>query len=148
VATLYGYDGLGRTVLVTETGILTGTFNPTTLQFSTATTRVTKTEYDTLSRPVTVTLDYGGANLQTIAQYDGAGNVIHQRDALGRWTYTDYDVISRPITVTLNYQDGKPLTGARDADIVTTTEYDAAGHIKQQTDNWVDGTFNATDRGN
>jgi len=47
VATLYGYDGLGRSALITETGILTETFNPTT-----------RTEYDALSRPMTVTLNY------------------------------------------------------------------------------------------
>src|SRR5439155_24602570 len=58
VATFYGYDGLGRATLVTETGILSGDFNPSTLQFSTTTARVTRTEYDELSRPVTVTLNY------------------------------------------------------------------------------------------
>jgi YD repeat-containing protein len=58
VATFYGYDGLGRATLVTETGILSGSFNPSTLQFSTTTARVTRTEYDELSRPVTVTLNY------------------------------------------------------------------------------------------
>jgi YD repeat-containing protein len=40
VATLYGLDGLGRTVLVTQTGILTGTFDPATLQFNQAAERV------------------------------------------------------------------------------------------------------------
>src|SRR6185295_15773738 len=58
IATLYGYDGLGRTSLVTETGILTGSFNVATLRFSAATTRVTRTQYDELGRPVTVTLNY------------------------------------------------------------------------------------------
>src|SRR5262249_6399498 len=32
VNTIYGYDGLGRSTFVTETGILTGTFNTSTLQ--------------------------------------------------------------------------------------------------------------------
>ncbi len=43
---------------MTETGILTGTFNVSTLQFSDVTTRTTRTEYDGLSRPMTVTLNY------------------------------------------------------------------------------------------
>ncbi len=151
IATSYGYDSLGRTVLVTETGILTGTFNTSTVQFSAADTRMTKTEYDTLSRPVTVTLNYrpglpqtADSNIPLYTRYDGAGNVITQTDALGRWTVMEYDKLNRPIKTIANYQDGLPLTGPRDADIVTTTEYDAAGRVKQQTDNWVDGTFVVT----
>jgi YD repeat-containing protein len=77
VATLYGYDGLGRSALITETGILTETFNPTT-----------RTEYDALSRPMTVTLNYrpglpanADTNIQLYTRYDGAGNVITQTDA-------------------------------------------------------------------
>lgn len=145
VATLYGYDGLGRTTLVTQTGILDGTFNPSTLQFSDATARVTKTEYDALSRPITTTLDYGGLNVQVLTYYDGAGNVIWQRDALGRWTKTDYDALSRPITTTVNYEDGNPLTGAQDADILSVTHYDAAGRVDRQIANAVDGIFTVTD---
>jgi YD repeat-containing protein len=145
VATVYGYDGLGRTALVTQTGILTGTFNPSTLQFSSATTRVTKTEYDALSRPVTTTLDVGGLNIQALTYYDGTGNVTWQRDALGRWTKTDYDALSRPITTTVNYEDGDPLTGPRDADILTVTHYDRAGRVDRQIDNAVDTLFSATE---
>ncbi|NOK62174.1 MAG: hypothetical protein GFH27_549327n4 [Chloroflexi bacterium AL-W] len=93
VTTWYGYDGLGRTVLVTETGVLTGTFDPQTRTFDAATERVTFTEYDTHSRPVTVTRNYrpelplgsmADVNVQTVTHYDGAGNVIWQRDPLGR----------------------------------------------------------------
>jgi RHS repeat-associated protein len=145
VATRYGYDGLGRTTLVTQTGILTGTFNTSTLQFSSATSRVTKTEYDALSRPITTTLDLGGLNLQTLTYYDGNSNPIWQRDALGRWTKTDYDALSRPVTTTVNYEDGNPLTGPRDADIVAVTHYDQAGRADRQTDNWVNGAFTATE---
>jgi hypothetical protein len=94
VATVYGYDGLGRTVLVTETGVLAGTFSLSTLQFRGATRRVTRTAYDALARPVMVTLNLRPGepaspdwNVQTITQYDGAGNVIRARDGFGRWTY-------------------------------------------------------------
>ncbi|MCG8353695.1 MAG: hypothetical protein MI924_38515, partial [Chloroflexales bacterium] len=117
VATFYGYDGLGRTSLVTQTGILTGTFDPGLRRFSAATERVTRTEYDDQSRPITVTLNYQPSvpagpdvNVQTLTQYDLAGNVTGQRDALGRWSVTAYDALNRPITVTLNYENGDPLT--------------------------------------
>ena len=42
VDTVYGFDGLGRTTLVTETGILTGTFDLATRTFSSATERWTR----------------------------------------------------------------------------------------------------------
>jgi len=80
-----------------------------------------------------------------LTYYGGAGNVIWQRDALGRWTKTDYDALSRPITTTVNYQDGDPLTGPRDADILTVTHYDQAGRVDRQIDNAVDTVFNATE---
>jgi RHS repeat-associated protein len=161
VATFYGIDGLGRTAFVTETGILTGTFNTTTLQFSDVTSRTTRTEYDTLSRPVTVTLneqpDLGASadrNVQLLTRYDAAGNVIGQRDALGRWTTTDYDALNRPITVTVNYENGDPLTvdlanqgwtDGSDTDIVSVTHYRPDGSVDQQIDNYVDGVFTATE---
>src|SRR5262245_51728352 len=83
VVTRYGYDGLGRTAVVTETGILTGSFTLATRTFSQAAERVTRTEYDTLSRPVTVTLNYqpgqpvdsqAAVNVRTLTYYDGASN--------------------------------------------------------------------------
>ncbi len=48
--------------------------------------------------------------------------MITQTDALGRWTVTAYDALNRPITTTLNYDDGDPLTGPADADIVSVTQ--------------------------
>jgi hypothetical protein len=126
--------------------------NAATLRFTDVYTRVTRTEYDSLSRPVTMTLNYrpglpvlADTNVKLYTRYDGASNVITQTDALGRWTAIGYDRLNRPITTTLNYQDGKPLTGPRDADIVTVTHYDAAGRVDKQTDNYVDGVFSATE---
>ena len=163
VATRYGFDGLGRTVLVTETGILTGTFDTTARTFSDSAIRMTRTEYDALSRPVTTTLNYRpdlpvGArpdvNVQTLTYYDGAGNVIWQRDALGRWTRTGYDALNRPITVTLNYENGDPLTvdpanaastDGHDTDMVQVTQYDSSGRVVATIDNYVDGLFTATE---
>jgi RHS repeat-associated protein len=150
VATLYGYDGLGRTVLVTETGLLTGVFSPTTRRFSDHTTRVSRTEYDSLDRPITVTLNYqpsnvADANFQTVMTYDGAGNLTGQRDSYGRWISTTYDALNRPVTVTTNLEDGNPLTGASDTDRVSVTRYDASGRVAETVSNYADGVFNAAE---
>jgi RHS repeat-associated protein len=71
--------------------------------------------------------------------------VTWQRDALGRWIKTDYDQLSRPITVTVNYEDGNPLSGARDADLVSVNQYDSVGRVTRQIGNYVDGVFSATE---
>jgi YD repeat-containing protein len=92
--------------------------------------------------------------VQLITRYDAAGNVIGQRDALGRWTTTEYDVLNRPITVTVNYENGDPLTvdaanqgwtDGSDTDIVTVTHYRLDGSVDRQIDNYVDGVFTATE---
>jgi len=151
VATLYGYDGMGRQVLVTQTGILTGPIALTagTLAFGLTATRVTRTDYDSLGHPVTTTLNYqpGQAvntipdvNVQTVRQYDNAGNLTGQRDALGRWTVTGYDNNNRPVTTTVNYVTGNPLTGGGDTDLVNLTTYNADGSVASATDNYVPGT--------
>jgi RHS repeat-associated protein len=152
VATLYGFNSLGRTEFVTETGILSGAFNPATLQFTDSTTRVTRTEYDAQSRPVTTTLNYrpglppsADTNVQLYTHYDTTGNAIEQIDALGRKTVTQYDALNRPSAVITNNDDGNPLTGPADADLVAVTHYDAAGRVEQQIENYVDGTFTATE---
>ncbi|NJM06457.1 hypothetical protein HC891_10060, partial [Candidatus Gracilibacteria bacterium] len=161
IATLYGYDALGRTTHVTQTGILTGTFDPTTEQFSAATTRTTYTEYDTLSRPITVTLNYQpgvaagpDVNVQTTRTYTTNGNLIWERDALGRWTYTEYDALNRPITVTLNYENGDPLTVdavnaswamITDTDHIQVTRYRPDGRVERVIDGYVDGVYSAAE---
>ena len=163
VATLYAYDGLGRTTLVTETGLLAGSFNLATRTFSDSATRVTRTEYDTLSRPITTTLNYRpelptgtlpDVNVQTLAKYDEASNLIQQRDTLGRWRYIDYDKLNRPITTTLNYENGNPLTvdaanrswtDGNDTDIVQVTRYTADGQVDQVIENHVNGVFTQTE---
>lgn len=161
VSTLYGYDTLGRQTLVTQTGILTGTFNIATRQFSQAAMRVTRTEYDALSRPVTTTLNYQpgqpvnalpDVNVQSVTQYDAQGNVTWRRDALGRWTQTQYDALNRPVTTTVNYEDGNPLTVApgdqswtdgHDTDLIHVTRYNADGSTAA-IDNYVTGQFAAS----
>lgn len=182
VATLYAYDGLGRTTLVTETGLLDGSFDPLTRSFSGETTRTTFTEYDDQSRPITVTLNYQPAlpagpdvNVQTLTRYDVAGNVIGQRDALGRWTHTEYDALNRPITVTLNYENGDPLSicgdgspggsdwwfcdadqdwalddntawaTITDTDLIQVTAYRPDGRVDDVIEGYVDGIFDAAE---
>ena len=182
VATLYAYDGLGRTTLVTQTGLLDNTFDPLTKTFSDELTRTTRTEYDAQSRPITVTLNYQpgvpagpDVNVQTLTRYDAAGNVIGQRDALGRWTTTEYDALNRPITVMLNYENGNSLsicgdgspggsdyarcdadqdwviddhTGwatITDTDIIQVTTYRSDGQVDFTIDHYVDGVFDANE---
>ena len=91
--------------------------------------------------------------MQQITRYDAAGNVIGQRDALGRWTVIDYDALHRPITTTLNYENGDPLTvdvanqgwaDVIDTDLVTVTRYGADGQPARTIQNYVDGVFTAT----
>ena len=180
VATQYGYDGLGRVVLVTETGILTGSFDLASLTWSQATTRTTRTEYDSQSRPVTVTLNYQpgrpvdtlpDVNVRTLTRYDGAGNPIWQRDALGRWTKTDYDALNRPWKITTTYENGDPLSicgdgspngsslalcdadhnggvddhrswaSLTDTDQVQVTQYRADGQVERTIATWIDGVY-------
>jgi RHS repeat-associated protein len=151
IATLYQYDGLGRTALVTETGILGGTFNPQSRTYSQATTRTTRTEYDELSRPITTTLNYrsgiapsADTNVVLATRYDGVGNIVWQSDARNVWTKTEYDALNRPVRTITNYEDGNPLTGPRDADLITETKYRADGQVERQIANRVTGIFTTT----
>ncbi len=160
MATQYAYDGLGRTSLVTQHGILAGAFDPASEQFASTRTRVTRIEYDTQSRPVTTTLNYqagvlpsAAVNVQTVTYYDAAGNVTWQRDALGRWTKLAYDELNRPIKTIVNYENGDPLTvdsanqdwaALTDTDIIHVTEYDDTGRVAATIEQYVDGVFDTT----
>jgi len=159
VATFYGYDALGHQTLVTQTGILTGTFNAATRQFSAVTTRTTGTAYDAAGRPLTTTQNLVGSgvfdpahpdqNVRTARQYDAAGNTLWQVDALNRWTATGYDADNRPVTTTVNFENGDPTsvspantgwTDGSDTDLLTVTRYNADGSVNQRIDNAVPGT--------
>lgn len=163
VATRYSYDALGRTERVTQTGILSGSFNPTTRTFSAATERVTHMQYDPQGRLETTTFNeqlgqpvgtQADVNLQTIQYYDGAGNPTWHRDPAGRWTRTAYDALNRPISTTVNYENGDPRTvdaanrawtDGTDTDLVSVTGYTPTGQIGSTTRNHVDGTFQVTE---
>jgi RHS repeat-associated protein len=162
VGTLLGYDDLGQTNLITQTGVLTGSFSLSTDQFSAAGTRVEQIQYDAQSRPITVTdnlqpgLAIGSvpdANLQTVTKYDDQGNVTWQRDALGRWTETLYDALNRPYETIKNYENGNPLTvdpanaswtDGSDTDLISYTSYNPDATVADTIDNYVSGTFSAT----
>jgi RHS repeat-associated protein len=152
VATLYRYDGLGRTSLVTETGILTGTFNVTLLQFTTAISRTTRTEYDSLSRPMTVTLNFlpgqpsnSQQNVKLYTRYDAAGNPTEQTDGIGRITLTEYDALNRIAARYENYEDGKASVGSSTGDRTSYTFYDQLGRIAELRENVVKGYFDPTE---
>jgi len=163
VSRIYGYDARGLTTLITQTGILTGTFagDPLHRWFSDSTTRVTRIQYDALSRPVTTTLNYRpseGAgvdrNIELYTYYDGADNVTWRSDALGRWTKTLYDQRNRPIRTIENYEDGiptsvqainRPWTDGTDSDIITVTNYNYEGRIDTITENFVNGSWTLTE---
>lgn len=149
IVTSYGYDIQGRTITTTVTGIVTGTFNLQTMQWSSSTDRTTLVEYDALSRPVTTTLNYRPAinngqynanypdvNLKSYTYYDAVGNPVWNKDLFHRWTKTEYDALNRPVTVTLNYENGDPSTidagnlgwaSLNDTDIIQVTKYNQFG---------------------
>ncbi|MBC7250155.1 MAG: PKD domain-containing protein [Anaerolineae bacterium] len=135
IITEYGYDEVGNQAWVTDT-----------------LGHVTRTEYDELNRPITITVNYVDGvydpahpdeDVITIYAYDAVGNRVQVIDALGHVTRTEYDELNRPITVT------NPLSGttvsAYDAlgrlvstsdalGRVTTYEYDALGRVVTTTD--------------
>ena len=91
----YGYDAVGNRSLVTDT-----------------LNHVTKTDYDNLNRPVTVTTNYKDGvfdptkpdeDIIRVTGYDPAGNPISQTDALGRVTRTYYDSLNRVVSTTTNF---------------------------------------------
>ena len=153
VVTEYSYDGLGRQTQMVQTGILTGTFTTTTRTFNQAITRTTRTQYDAQGRPQIVMQNYQDGvfdparpdeDVQSISYYDGAGNVIWQRDGWGRWTKTDYDALNRPVLITQNYEDGQPTVGMPDADIQQRLRYDRGGRTVEQVLNAVTGVYQAS----
>jgi RHS repeat-associated protein len=125
LTTRYGYDRVGNRVLVTDTRSL-----------------VTKTDFDNLNRPITVTTNYVNGvydpakpdeDLVHVTHYDPAGNVIEQIEmsssgALDRVTRTWYDNLNRPITVTRNYDPLLPPNYNGEYNLTTVTTYDLAGN--------------------
>ncbi len=127
LTTQYGYDAVGNLTLITNTLDL-----------------VTKTDYDALNRPQTVTVNYvsGGpsdsqTNLTTIYGYDANGNRQTVTDAKTQTTRFDYDAVDR-------------LSGTTDPlNHTTQYVYDAAGNQTQVVDannNSARFTYDSVDR--
>lgn len=127
----YGYDPLGRQVVVTDTlGI------------------ATHTDYDALSRPIRTVLNYrpdlpsdATTNITTTLEYDAVDQVITSTEVLGRRTTYSYDAAQRVTQRIQNYVDGNPHTGTDDADLITRTAYDGVGQPMTTTFNYVDGVY-------
>ncbi len=124
ITTGYGYDNSGNQAWVTDT-----------------LGHVTRTDYDALGRPATVTVNYvpsgpfdADTNITRTTGYDPNGNVVTRTDTLGRKTVTQYDALNRPVTVTANYVDGVYDPAYPDQDLTTLTVYDEAGNALQQRD--------------
>jgi hypothetical protein len=47
-------------------------------------------------------------DVQAITLMDNAGNLVWQRDPLGRWTHTIYDALNRPAWTIVNYDFSTP----------------------------------------
>ncbi|CAG0969481.1 partial Protein RhsD, partial [Anaerolineae bacterium] len=125
--TFYGYDTAGRQILVTDT---LGT--------------ATRTEYDNLSRPITVTQNYQNGifdplhpdeDLASVTHYDAVGNPIEQIDPAGRLTRTYYDSLNRVISTTANYTTTTSEPGYLNLyNLTTWNEYDEVGRQVAITD--------------
>lgn len=157
VATLYQYDGLGRTTLITATGFVTGTLvaHPTLRWvFDQTYQRVTKQTYDAFGRPLAVIGNYQPSrplnaapdvNVTTTYAYSDAPRFDLMCDALNRCTRTAYDGLGRADRVIERYRDG--VAGPNDEDLITLTVYRPDGNVATTTRNWVDGVYDeATDR--
>jgi RHS repeat-associated protein len=125
--TSYSYDQVGNQTLVTDT-----------------LNHVTRTDFDALNRPVTVTVNYivsasgPDLNIQAVTQYDANGNVVsvthYAGTAQARTTATLYDALNRPISTTANFTGSGVFSAAfPDQNVTTLTAYDVAGNVISTT---------------
>jgi len=119
LVTTYGYDAAGNQVTVTNPGEM-----------------VTRNEYDELNRLVTTTVNYTTTTpnpdpatykLQTVYEYDAAGNQVTVTNPLQLQTVTTYDELNRVEKLTQNHVDGAYSATAPDEDVYTLYHYDSAG---------------------
>jgi len=126
LVTEYGYDAVGRRVLVTDTLGM-----------------VSYTEYDTAGQVARTTRNYlpgqpqnyqNTYNLVTEYGYDDAGRQILVTDTLGTVTYTEYDGQGRVERTTRNYLPGQPQNYQDTYNLITEYGYDAVGNQTLVTD--------------
>lgn len=105
--------------------------------------RVSRTVYDDLNRPSTVTANYWSGqpqnyqnqyNIVTQYGYDSVGNRVAITDTLGRVTLNEYDSLNRVLRVTQNPLAGQPQNWLNENNLVTTYGYDAIGNRVAITD--------------
>lgn len=123
-------------------GNLTDTYDPSGQR--------TRTEYDALHRPLTVTVNYVDGDhapsqpdedIVTLYRYDALGNQTHLTDTLGRMIYTEYDALNRPLSKVQN----PSTTVSPDRNLTTLYEYDAVGNTVVVTDTLGRATHTAYD---
>ncbi len=149
ITTSYAYDNLGR-VITTTRALTSGVVASTTASYDALSQVVystdplghkTRTDYDALHRPVTVTVNYvDGAfdpakpdeDLITVTTYDSAGNRVQVKDPKGIVTQYEYDLLNRLTAVVENYVSGGPQN--TDTNVRTTYAYDAAGNLASIAD--------------
>ena len=119
----YGYDALGRAV---------DAWDPLGC--------LTRTGYDGLDRPVTVTVNYQDGvyepdwrdeDLSTSTQYDAVGNRVAVTGANGVVTTYEYDGLNRLAAVVENARPGQPADAQ--TNVRTSYAYDSAGHRPAST---------------
>ncbi len=98
--------------------------------------RVTRTEYDPLNRPRTVTANYMSGqpknyqnqyNIVTEYGYDWVGNRVAITDTLEHVTQNEYDPLNRVSRVTQNVFAGQPQNWLNEYNLITTYGYNAVG---------------------
>jgi YD repeat-containing protein len=104
-------------------------------------------------------------DVQAITLMDNAGNLVWQRDPLGRWTHTIYDALNRPAWTIVNYDFSTPppddatflavaslspgweatptWAASPDRNLVTATLYNPDGSRYATVENWIDGAFDS-----
>lgn len=136
ICTLYEYDEVGNTIIVTDTlGRMTRTFYD---ELGRTEATVANWNAATLASPADCVLSLDNEseeNICTLYGYDPSGRQTLVTDALGRQTLTVYDAANRPFITVANW-DGTPITSVEDcafpplqpdANICTVTLYDNFG---------------------
>jgi YD repeat-containing protein len=121
-----GYDAAGNAITQTD-----------------ALGRVTRTWYDSVNRPISVTVNYSPTlpqndrdeyNIVTRYAYDEVGNTFLVTDTLGHVTRNFYDAVGRLVSTTVNYSPTLDANHLNQYNLTTRYEYDAAGNRVAVTD--------------
>jgi len=124
--TQYGYDAVGNQILVTDTvGLVTQNIYDTNNRLIQTTRNALSSQPQNYLNQYNVMMTYG---------YNDLGLPVMMTDTVGHITRTQYDAANRPVTTTVNYVDGFFMPAEPDKDLITVTQYDAAGNIFATTE--------------